>query len=181
MGKEQEATVCWCRRLWLGDLYGLNRALRLACKAFYAVLLSRRVRLFGGRWMAGRFSPVEQCHRADFDADAVAAASVPVDGHVGSMYAKLRRRLNRAPDIVTLMLSDNFSLLLKITVYRQNTSHRIKDLNCDSINPYDADPCRRRLACLGAKQRDDNGTRGTSTDSKRIKTGRALSHACPFR
>jgi len=70
--------------------------------------------------MSGRFGPLKHGYRADFDADSVAGAGVPVNGHVRAVYAQLLRWLNWSPDVVAFVLADDFAVLLKIGIYRQN-------------------------------------------------------------
>jgi hypothetical protein len=72
--------------------------------------------------MSRCFCPVKKGDRANADAHAVSCADVPVDSHVGSMYAQFLRRFYRAPDFVIVVLSYNLPFLLKIRVYRQKCS-----------------------------------------------------------
>ena len=77
--------------------------------------------LLRGR-VSGRVCPVVQGHGANVDADAVSSAQVPVYGNVGSVYSQLLRRLYWPPDFVSVVFAYNFSVLLKIRVYRQKLS-----------------------------------------------------------
>ena len=102
------------------DFYGLGWALCFAGQALDAILFSSGVRfLFRGR-MPRSVSPVKQCHGADFYADAVSGADFPVNCNVGSMDAKLLRRLYRSPYIMAVVLVNYLAFLLKIGIYWQN-------------------------------------------------------------
>jgi hypothetical protein len=69
--------------------------------------------------MAWRVCPVIQGYWANVYAHAVSGARVPVDGNIGSMYAHLLRWFYGSPDFVSVVFTYNFSVLLKIRVYRQ--------------------------------------------------------------
>jgi hypothetical protein len=109
--------------------------LNFACKAFYAVFLSCRVRFLLRIRMAGRITPIKQCHGANVDADSVSSTNVPVDSHVGPMNAQFLGRFNRSPDIVPIVLACNCTLLLKVRIYRQ-TDSPILDGKLGNINPF---------------------------------------------
>jgi hypothetical protein len=104
----------------LGDFYRLRWTLSFACQAFYAVLFSCGIRFLFRSGMPWRISPVEQCHRTDFNAHAITCANIPVDCNSGSMYALLLGWFNGSPNVVTLMLAYNFAFLLKVRIYRQD-------------------------------------------------------------
>jgi len=72
--------------------------------------------------VAGRITPIEQGHGANVDADSVSSANVPVDSHGGPMNAQLLRRFNRSPDIVSIVLTLDLTVLLEIRIYRQADS-----------------------------------------------------------
>jgi hypothetical protein len=72
--------------------------------------------------MSGRFCPVKHGYRADFDADSVAVAGVPVNSNVCAMYAQLLWWFDWSPDVVTFVLTNDFAVLLKIGIYRQDIS-----------------------------------------------------------
>jgi hypothetical protein len=104
----------------LSYFYRLRRALSFACHAFYAVLLSRRIRLLFRNRVPRRVPPIEHCHGADFQADAVSSANVPINCNNCSMNTELLWRFNRPPNVVTLMFTNDLAILLKIWVYRQD-------------------------------------------------------------
>ena len=66
--------------------------------------------------------PVVQGHGANVDAYSVSGTYVPVYGNVGSVYAQFFRRFYGSPDFVSVVFAYNFSLLLKIRIYRQKLS-----------------------------------------------------------
>jgi hypothetical protein len=66
-----------------------------------------------------RISPVEQGYWADFDADAVSGADFPVNSYVRSVNAKFLWRVDRSPNIVAVVLADNFAVFLKLRIYWQ--------------------------------------------------------------
>jgi hypothetical protein len=66
-----------------------------------------------------RVSPVEQGYWTDLDADAVSGAHFPVNSYVRSVNSEFLRRLNGSPDIVAVVLADNFAVFLKLGVYWQ--------------------------------------------------------------
>ena len=72
--------------------------------------------------MSGRVCPVVERHGANVDACTVSGAYVPVYGNVGTMYAQLRGRFYGSPNFVSVVFAYNFSVLLKIRVYRQKLS-----------------------------------------------------------
>jgi hypothetical protein len=117
------------------DLYGLRWALSFAGETFYAVRLPCGVRLLFRVRMSRRICPVEHVYRADFYADSVAGADVPVNSHGAAVYAQLLRRFNRSPDVVTLMLGGDFAVLLEVRVYRQDDSPPDK-LRRENINSF---------------------------------------------
>jgi hypothetical protein len=92
--------------------------------------------------MAGRITPIKQCHGANVDANAVSGANVPVDSHVGPMNAQFLRWFNRSPDIVPIVLSRNCALLLEIRIYRQ-TDSPILDGKLGNINPFVSETANR--------------------------------------
>jgi len=102
-----------------GDLYGLDGTLSLTSKALYAVGFSGWVRLLLRSRMPRGVRPVEKAHRADFYADAVSFADIPINAYTRPMYPEFLGRFNWPPNIVTIMLIDNLSLLLEIRIYRQ--------------------------------------------------------------
>ena len=75
--------------------------------------------------MSGCFCPVVKGHRANVDAYAVSGTYVPVNGNVGSMYAQFHGWFYGPPDFVSVVFTHNFSVLLKIRVYRQKFSPSI--------------------------------------------------------
>lgn len=72
--------------------------------------------------MSGCVCPVVKGHGANIDAYAVSGAYVPVDGNVGSVYAQFCGWFYGSPDFVSVVFAYNFSVLLKIRVYRQKLS-----------------------------------------------------------
>ena len=70
--------------------------------------------------MSGSVRPLKQTHGAYIYTDAVCFTNVPVNCYIGSVYAKFLRRLYGSPDIMTLMLTHNFSIFLEIWIYWQN-------------------------------------------------------------
>jgi len=102
-----------------GDLYSLHWTLGFTSEALYAVGFSGWVRLLLGSWMSGCVGPVEKGYGADFYADAVSFADIPINPHTRSVYSEFLGRFNRPPNIVTIVLIDNLSLLLKIRIYGQ--------------------------------------------------------------
>ena len=123
------STLPWSRRekgvsvvvpCSLSYFYRLRRALSFACHAFYAVLFSRRIRLLFRNRVPRRIPPIKHCHGADFQAYAVSSANVPINCNNCSMNTQLLRRFNRAPNVVTLMFTDDLAILLKIWVYRHD-------------------------------------------------------------
>jgi hypothetical protein len=114
--------------LWWSDFYGLRWTRSFTCKTLDAILFSCWVRLLFRGWMSRGISPLKNADGANFYADAVSSAYVPVNRHVCSVNSKLCWRLNRSPNVVTLMLTSNFSVFLEIWVYGQTISptHRLK-------------------------------------------------------
>jgi len=104
----------------------LHRALGFTSEALYAVGFPGWVRLLLGSWMSGCVRPVEKAYGADFYADAVSFADIPVNAHPRSMYPEFLGRFHRPPNIVTIVLIDNLSLLLKIRIYGQIYSHETR-------------------------------------------------------
>jgi hypothetical protein len=72
--------------------------------------------------VSGCFCPVVKGHGANVNAYAVSSAKVPVYGNVGSMYSQLLGWFYWSPDFVSVVFAYNFSVLLKIRVYRQKLS-----------------------------------------------------------
>jgi len=64
-------------------------------------------------------NPFIHVHAADFNAYAVPLAYVKVNSDLSSMYPEFFGGLHRPPDIMTVMLSNNLPILLKIGIYRQ--------------------------------------------------------------
>jgi len=81
--------------------------------------------------MAWRVCPVEQGHRTDVYAYAVASADVPVDSNVGTVYAQLLGRFNWSPDAVSLMFSYDFPFLPEIGVYWQTIPPQTRMKRCE--------------------------------------------------
>jgi hypothetical protein len=106
------------------------------CKTLDAILFSCWVRLLFRGWMPRGISPLKNADRANFYADAVSSAYVPINSHVCSVNSKLCWRLHRSPNVVTLMLTSNFSVFLEIWVYWQTISpiHRLKGENISFSN-----------------------------------------------
>lgn len=65
-------------------------------------------------------APVKQGHGADFDANAISGADVPVDSHVCSMNALFFRRFNGSPDVVSIVLTSYFPILLEVRINWQS-------------------------------------------------------------
>ena len=72
--------------------------------------------------MSWRVCPIVEGHGANVYAYAVSGAYVPVNGNVGSVYAQFRGWFYGSPDFVSVVFAYNFSVLLKIRVYRQKLS-----------------------------------------------------------
>jgi glutaredoxin len=86
--------------------------------------------------MSRGISPLKNADGTNFDADTVSSAYVPINRHVCSVNAKLCGRLHRSPNVVTLMLTSNFSVFLEIWVYGQTISptHRLRGENISFSN-----------------------------------------------
>jgi hypothetical protein len=69
--------------------------------------------------MSWRITPVKQGHGANVDAYSVSGANVPVNGHAGPMNAEFLGRINRSPHIMSIVLTYNLAVFLKVWVYRQ--------------------------------------------------------------
>jgi hypothetical protein len=69
--------------------------------------------------MPRRVCPVVQGYGANVYAHSISGARVPVDSNVGSVYSHFLRRFYGSPNFVSVMFAYNFSVLLKIRVYRQ--------------------------------------------------------------
>ena len=74
--------------------------------------------------MTRGFSPVIQRNWAHVDANTVSSTDIPVDCYVCSMNPKLQRRLNRSPNFVSVMFTNDLSFALKLRVYGQK-SHQL--------------------------------------------------------
>ena len=66
--------------------------------------------------MARCVCPFENGHWADFYADAVACAAVPVYGYVGSVDSKLLGRFHRSPYVVFIVLVYDLAVLPEVSV-----------------------------------------------------------------
>jgi hypothetical protein len=66
------------------------------------------------------FGPVKQGDRAYFDADPVASTAIPVNRNFCPVDAQLLRRLNRSPNIMSLMLVNYGSFFLEVWINRQD-------------------------------------------------------------
>jgi hypothetical protein len=86
--------------------------------------------------MTGGIRPLKNADGANFYADAVSSAYVPVNRNICSMNAKLCRRFHWPPNIVALMLACDFSVFLEIWVYGQiiSPTHRLKGENISFSN-----------------------------------------------
>jgi len=87
-----------------------------------AIWFSDRVGFFLRSRVSGCFCPVVKGHGANVYAYAVSSAKVPVYGNVGSVYSQLLGWFYWSPDFVSVVFAYNFSVLLKIRVYRQKLS-----------------------------------------------------------
>ena len=87
-----------------------------------AVCFAGGVGFLLGGWVSWRVCPIVEGHGANVYAYAVSSAYVPVYGNVGSMYAQFRGWFYWSPDFMSVMFAYNFSVLLKIRVYRQKLS-----------------------------------------------------------
>jgi hypothetical protein len=87
-----------------------------------AICFSGWVGFFLGGWVSGRVCPVVQGHGANVNAYAVSSAYIPVYSNVGSMYTQFRGWFYGSPDFVSVVFAYNFSVLLKIRIYRQKLS-----------------------------------------------------------
>ncbi len=85
----------------------------------YAVVLPHWVRFL---LATRRFCPVVKRHGANVYADAIASADIPVYRNILAMYAIFVWGFYWSPDFVTVMFAYNFSVGLKIRVYRQKLS-----------------------------------------------------------
>jgi hypothetical protein len=72
--------------------------------------------------MSWSIPPVKHSNGANIDANAISGADFPVDSHAGSMNPLFLRRFNRPPDIVSIVLTNYFSILLEIRIYWQRNS-----------------------------------------------------------
>lgn len=104
------------------DFYGLGWALCFACQALYALAFSGWIGFLFRSWMSRRVCPFKQRYRANLYAYAISSADFPINRHVGSMYTKSFRRLNRSPNVMTLMLTSNRSVLFEVRINRQMIS-----------------------------------------------------------
>ena len=118
-GNEKEGVVVFTLQpcLWGRYFYGLGWTLSFTGKALNAICFSGGVRLLFGSGMSRAFSPFKHVHGADVYTDAVSSAAFPVNSHCCSVDSKFCRRLHGSPDIVTLMLIRNFSILREVCVY----------------------------------------------------------------
>lgn len=65
-------------------------------------------------------------------------ADVPVNGHSRPVDAQLFGRIDRSPDLVSVVLADCFAILLEIRVYRQGsfTCLRLVSIEILDLFPY---------------------------------------------
>ncbi len=107
------------------DFYRLSWTLQLARQALNAVIFTHRVRFLLRKRMTRRLAPVIERYGTHIDAYAVADTNVPVYCDVCSMNSLPGGKLDWSPDFVSLVLRNNLSILLKISVDRQKISPAI--------------------------------------------------------
>jgi len=69
--------------------------------------------------MPRRISPIEQADGTNFQAYSVSSTYIPVYSNVSAMYTQRLGRLYRPPNIVSLMLTHDLSVLLELWINRQ--------------------------------------------------------------
>ena len=71
--------------------------------------------------MVRTVGPIKKSHGADFDANAISSTNVPVDCDICSMNPELCGRFYWSPNVMAVVLTDDFAFVLKIRINWQKS------------------------------------------------------------